>query len=75
MKLISEVFGEKVISKGIWPPRSPDLTSSDLFFRGDAKAKVCGNNPHTLDKLKTAVIQFTQSVTRKDLVKVFSNKI
>jgi hypothetical protein len=26
MKLLNEIFGELVISKSLWPPRSPDVT-------------------------------------------------
>jgi len=32
MVVLNEFFGENVISKGFWQPRSPDLTSPDLFF-------------------------------------------
>jgi hypothetical protein len=31
MEILHEFFGENVISKGVWPSRSPDLTSSDFF--------------------------------------------
>jgi hypothetical protein len=31
MVILHEFFGENVISKGLWPPRSPDLTSPDFF--------------------------------------------
>jgi len=31
MEILHEFFGENVISKGVWPPRSPDLTSPDFF--------------------------------------------
>jgi hypothetical protein len=61
MKLLREILG--AISKGIWPPRSPDLTPQDFFFWEAANAKVYKNNPNTLDKFKTTVIQFMQSVT------------
>ena len=30
MVILHEFFGENVISKGLWPPRSPDLTSPDF---------------------------------------------
>ena len=29
---LREVFGERLISRNIWPPRSPDLTPPDFFF-------------------------------------------
>ena len=32
MEILHEFFSENVISKGVWPPRSPDLTSPDFFL-------------------------------------------
>jgi len=32
MVILHEFFGENVISKGLWPPRSPDLTSPDFLL-------------------------------------------
>jgi hypothetical protein len=34
MAEIQSFFGDRVISRGLWPPRSPDLTPSDYFFVG-----------------------------------------
>ena len=31
MAAVGEVFGDRVISCGLWPPRSPDLTPPDFF--------------------------------------------
>jgi hypothetical protein len=32
IEILREFFGENVISKGVWPPRFPDLTSPDFFL-------------------------------------------
>jgi len=32
MAEIQSFFGDRVISKGLWPPRSPDLTPPDYFL-------------------------------------------
>jgi hypothetical protein len=32
MVILHEFFGENIISKGLWSPRSPDLTSPDFFL-------------------------------------------
>jgi hypothetical protein len=32
MEILHEFFSEKLLSKGLWPPRSPDLTSPDFFL-------------------------------------------
>lgn len=75
MDLLGDVFGERVISQGLWPPRSPDLTPPDYFFWGAAKSTVYKNNPGTIDELKLAITNYTNSITRETLVKVFDNKI
>jgi hypothetical protein len=31
MEILHEFYVENVIFKGVWPPRSPDLTSPDFF--------------------------------------------
>lgn len=43
---------ERVISKGFWPPRSPDLTPPDIFLSSYFKGNVYINRPHTLNELK-----------------------
>jgi hypothetical protein len=32
MKFLNEIFGESVICRNLWPPRSPDLTPSDFYL-------------------------------------------
>jgi hypothetical protein len=32
---IREVFDDRIISEGLWPPRSPDVTVCDYFFVGN----------------------------------------
>jgi hypothetical protein len=34
---VREVFDDRIISKGLWPPRSPDVTVCDYFFVGNPK--------------------------------------
>jgi hypothetical protein len=31
MALLDDVFADRIISKTIWPPRSPDLSPPDFF--------------------------------------------
>jgi hypothetical protein len=54
MNEINQVFGDCVVSRGLWPPRSPDLNLCDFYLWGKLKDKVYVNNPHThtLDELK-----------------------
>ena len=32
MNLLKEFFGDRVISKDVWPPRSPDLNPPDFTY-------------------------------------------
>jgi hypothetical protein len=34
MQALSDVFGVRIISRGIWPARSPDLNPCDFFSSG-----------------------------------------
>jgi hypothetical protein len=47
MTLLRDVFGDRIISKEVWPPRSPDLTAPDDYLRGAMKVAVYKDNPHT----------------------------
>jgi hypothetical protein len=51
------VFGElngddRIIIKGFWPPRSPDLNPCDFYLWGKLRNIVYANNPHDLEALK-----------------------
>src|SRR5258705_12014311 len=45
-------FPDRVVSKGRWPPRSPDLSPPDFFLWGMLKGTVYGNKPRTLAALE-----------------------
>jgi hypothetical protein len=49
MQALSDVFGDRIISSGIWPERSPDLNPCDFFFWRCLKHKVYNSNPQTED--------------------------
>ena len=56
MHFLREFFGERIISKGLWPPRSPDLSFPDFFLWGYLQGKVYKNTPHTLEELKRYIM-------------------
>jgi hypothetical protein len=56
MKFLTEIFGERVISRNVWPPRSPDLTPPDFYLWGAAKSAVYRDRPRTLTELKPAIL-------------------
>jgi hypothetical protein len=75
MKLLNEIFGEHVISRNLWPPRSPDLTPPGFYLWGAAKSAVYRDRPRTLNELKAAITAYIRNTSQADLQKVFANKI
>ena len=64
---------DRIISKNLWPPRSPDLTPADFFLWGLLKGKVYKNTPRTIEQLKDAIRKEIQAVNADTLGKVFQN--
>jgi hypothetical protein len=60
MTLLRDMFGDRMISKDIWPPRSPDLTPPDYYLWGVMKGAVYKDNPHTFLELKKSHCKFHQ---------------
>jgi hypothetical protein len=40
MEALREIFGERIISWGLWPPRFPDLSVCDFYLWGTLKQNV-----------------------------------
>jgi len=60
MAEIQSFFGDRVISKEIWPPRSPDLVPPDYFLWGYLKWRSYQNKPRTIDVLKANITEEIQ---------------
>jgi len=73
MAEIQSFFGDRVISKGLWPPHSPDLTQPDYFLWGYLKGRVYQNKPQTIDALKANITEEIQAVTADVLARTFQN--
>jgi hypothetical protein len=52
---VPHFFKDRIISKKLWPPRSPDLAPADFFLWGLLKNKVYKNTPRTIEQLKYAI--------------------
>ena len=52
-----KVFGERVISRDLWPPCSSDLTPPDFYFWGKLKRLVYADDPHLINDLKHNIRQ------------------
>ena len=73
MAEIRSFFGDRVISKGLWPPRSPDLTPPDYFLWGYLKRRFYQNKPRTIDALKANITEEIQAVTADVLARTSQN--
>jgi hypothetical protein len=54
---LQRFFGKRIVGRGIWPPRSPDLTPPDFFLWGFLKERVYSNNLPGLEELKHNIEQ------------------
>jgi hypothetical protein len=75
MVILHEFFGENVISKGLWPPRSPDITSPDFFLWSYLKDTVYQSNPRDLKQLKMNITRAIEEVNEGTLRKVVRNMV
>jgi len=73
MAEIQSFFAYRFISKGLWQPRSPDLTPPDYFLWGYLKGRVYQNKPRTIDALKANITEEIQAVTTDVLARTFQN--
>jgi hypothetical protein len=51
------VFGDRVIRRGLWQARSPDLNPYDFYLWGNLKDKVYRTNPDTEEELKENILR------------------
>ena len=65
--------GERLISRPLWPPRSPDLTPLDFFVWGYIKDKVFRRGPTSIAQLKQYVTEAIAEITLQMLHNVFWN--
>jgi len=73
MAEIQSFFGDRLISKGLWPQRSPDLTPPDYFLWGYLNGTVYQNKSRTIDTLKANITKEIQAVTADVLARNFQN--
>ncbi|KAJ4429843.1 hypothetical protein ANN_22047 [Periplaneta americana] len=73
MELIASFFDDRIISRNLWPPRSPDLTTPDFFLWGYLKDRVYATHPQTLDYLKHNITQEIQAIDNRVLQRMASD--
>ena len=65
----------EVVSKGLWPPSSPDLSTCDFYLWRYLEGKVYESNPHTSDELRKNIRSALETTEVTVLRKVYLNKI
>ena len=73
MAEIQSFFGDRVISKGLWPPRSPDLTPPDYFLWGYPKRESLPKQTANHRRLEKQTTEKIQAVTADVLARIFQN--
>lgn len=73
IRYIQEFYGDRIISRGVWPSRSPDLTPLDFYLFGKIKNRIYRNRLHNLDELQQAIEQEIHNITVNELRCVFEN--
>lgn len=72
---LERTFSGKVISKGVWPPRSPDLTPLDFYLWGFMKNQAYMNHPQSIPQLQEEIRRCVANITPVTLDNVFTNLI
>jgi hypothetical protein len=65
-----EVFSDKIISTGFWPPRLLDLSVCDFYLWGNLKGKVYRNIPDTSEALQNEIWNAVSLVSADKLGRV-----
>lgn len=72
--LLCSVFRDRMISKGIWPPRLPSRTPPCFLYMGNERRSLHRQPSHPLE-LKEVIAHFIMSIPLVGLSCVFVNKI
>jgi hypothetical protein len=75
MAYLESVFPGRLISKRLWPPRSPDLSPPDFLLWGHLKDTVYSHYPHTLQGLQANIQRTVDRISTGTLQNVFVNMI
>lgn len=70
---LNRVFSGRLISKGLWPPRSPDLSPLDFYLWGYLKQVAYNNHPRTIQQLQQCIQTCIEEIPTATLKVVFRN--
>jgi hypothetical protein len=74
MEELRQVFGDRIISCGLWPARSPDLNPCNFYLWGNLKQKVYETNPHTIEEPKENIRNEVSAISPGEL-RVITNLV
>jgi hypothetical protein len=76
MAYLESVFPRRLISKRLWPPRSPDLSPTDFFLWGASQGYcVFKSSTHTLQELQANIQRTADRISTDTLQNMFANVI
>jgi hypothetical protein len=64
---LQEVLNDRIISAGLWPSGSPDLSVRDFYLWVYLKGKVYRNTPRTADALQNEIWNVVASISADEL--------
>jgi hypothetical protein len=67
---LSIVFGDRIISSGLWAAHSPHLYPCDFFFWICLKNKVYKSNPQMEEELKGNILREIANISSEQLKRV-----
>jgi hypothetical protein len=71
---VYETFtAERTVSKGSWPPSSPDLLTCDFYLWGYLKGRMHEQNPRKIEELKDNIRNSIRSISTTELTRVYMN--
>ena len=73
MTEIESFFDDRIISKALWLPRSPDLSPPDFFLWGALKGKAYANKPRTIQEMKNNIRREIAAISEDVLQATFAN--
>ena len=73
MTEIESFFDDRIISKALWPPRSPDLSPPNFFLWGALKGKAYAYKPRTIQELENKIRREIAAIIQDVLQATFAN--
>lgn len=75
IEFLTDFFGERLVGRGLWPARSPEMTPPDCFLWGYLKNSIYETSPASIDELKERITAQIAQIDRKMLKRVFVNLV